>query len=70
MGKANMPLPPLPHLAALALGVLGVLALVRFASKEKRRVNDELDLVRADAVNDVAQRRTLKRDARTGVYRP
>jgi hypothetical protein len=69
MGKDNMTLPPLPHLAALALGVLGVIALARFASREKRRVNDELDVVRADAINDAAQRRTLKRDPRTGVYR-
>lgn len=65
-----MTLPPLPHLAALALGIFGVVALVRFASKEKRRVNDELDLVREGAANDMAQRRTLKRDPRTGVYRP
>jgi hypothetical protein len=70
MGKDNMTLPPLPHLVALALGLFGVLAFVRFASKEKRRVNDELDLVRADAINDAGQRRTLKRDPRTGVYRP
>ncbi len=61
---------PLPHLAAIALGVFGVVALVRMASREKRRVNDELDVVRADALNDTAQRRTLKRDPRTGVYRP
>ena len=65
-----MTLPPIPHLAALALGVFGVIALMRFASKEKRRVNKELDLVRADALDADAQRRTLKRDPRTGVYRP
>jgi hypothetical protein len=70
MGKDNMTLPSLPHLAALALGVFGVIALVRLVSREKRRVNDELDVVRANALNDAAQRRTLKRDPRTGIYRP
>jgi hypothetical protein len=68
--RKDMTLPSLPHLAAIALGVIGTLMLVRFASKEKHRVNDELDLVRADVTNDAAQRRSLKRDPRTGVYRP
>ncbi len=65
-----MTLPPVPHLAALVLGILGAAALFRIATRERRRVNEELDLVRADAVDDRAQRRTLKRDPRTGVYRP
>lgn len=64
-----MPLPPFPHLAALALGLLGATALIRFAFRENKRVNEELDVVRADAVSDRAQRPTLKRDPRTGVYR-
>ncbi len=65
-----MIIPPIPHLAALVLGLLGAVALTRLVSRERRRVNDELDTVRADAVPDAAQRRTLKRDPRTGVYRP
>jgi hypothetical protein len=65
-----MTIPPLPHLAAIALGALGVVALYRLVAKEKRRVNDELDFVRAANIDDHAQRRTLKRDPRTGIYRP
>jgi hypothetical protein len=65
-----MTIPPLPHLAALALGAFGVMALYRLVMKEKRRVNDELDFVRAAGLDDRPQRRTLKRDPETGVYRP
>lgn len=61
---------PLPHLAALFVGVLGAAALFRFALREKTRVNEELDLARAETLTDRGQRRTLKRDPRTGVYRP
>ncbi len=69
MEKDRMTL-SLPHLAALVLGVLGAAALIRAAVREKHRVNEEIDLARAEAVTDRGQRRTLKRDPRTGVYRP
>ncbi len=69
MEKDRMTL-PVPHLVALVLGVLGATALIRLAMREKQRVNEELDLARADTVTDAVQRRTLKRDPRTGVYRP
>jgi hypothetical protein len=69
MEKDRMTL-PIPHLAALIVGVLGAAALFRFALREKTRVNEELDLARAETLTDRGQRRTLKRDPRTGVYRP
>ncbi|HVY00039.1 MAG TPA: hypothetical protein VHA55_09655 [Pseudorhodoplanes sp.] len=65
-----MTIPPVPHLAALALGAIGAMALYRLVMREKRRVTEELDLLRAQSVNDQAQRRTLKRDPETGIYRP
>jgi hypothetical protein len=65
-----MTIPPVPHLAVLALGALGAMALYRLVTREKRRVTDELDFLRAQSVNDRAQRHTLKRDPETGVYRP
>jgi|GEM_PF-4625547 len=64
-----MTIPPLPHLAALALGAFGAWTLYRLVMKEKRRVNEELDFVRAANLDDQAQRRTLKRD-KDGIYRP
>jgi hypothetical protein len=65
-----MTIPPIPHLAAFALGALGIVALVRLARRERRRVNEELDMVRSETIPDHVQRPTLKRDPRSGVYRP
>jgi hypothetical protein len=65
-----MTLPPFPQLAALVVGALGVAALVRFIAREQHRVNEELELARAEAVTDRARLHKLKRDPRTGVYRP
>jgi hypothetical protein len=65
-----MILPPIPQLAAITLGALGVVALVRLLTREHRRINDELEMARAEAVTDRERMRKLKRDPRTGVYRP
>jgi hypothetical protein len=66
-----MTIPPLPHLIAWTAGALGVAALVRFVVKEHRRVNEELERVRATPLNarERAQLRVLRRD-RDGIYRP
>ena len=67
-----MTVPPLPHLIAWTIGALGVAALVRLIAKEHRRVNDDLERVR-DAVTDENERARhpiLKRDPRSGIYRP
>jgi hypothetical protein len=67
-----MTVPPLPHLIAWTIGALGVAALVRLIAKEHRRVNDDLERVR-DAVadkNERARHPILKRDPRSGIYRP
>ena len=57
-------------LIRLALGALGTGIVVRWVVKEARRINAELERVRAGA--DPSARRTLptlRRDARTGEWR-
>jgi hypothetical protein len=58
---------------ALALGVMGTAVLVRWCVREMRRVNAEFDAVRERAAMGPINRDalpTLKRDPRTGEYRP
>ena len=66
-----MPLPVFPPLVLWALGALGAAALFKFATRERRRINEELEKVRAKPVpeSERANYRTLRRDPRTGVYR-
>jgi hypothetical protein len=57
----------------LTLGVVGAAALVRWCMKEVRRVNDELDTVRAQAPAEPVDHNALpklRRDPQTGEYRP
>jgi hypothetical protein len=57
----------------LTLGVVGAAALVRWCVKEVRRVNDELDVVRAQAPAEPVDRNALPKlrpDPQTGEYRP
>lgn len=67
----------MPPLIAVTLGLMGVAALARWCVKEMQRVNAELDGIRAtsratSAAEPVDRRGlpTLKRDPRTGEYRP
>jgi len=67
-------MPPIviPPLLKLAVGVLGAGAIVTWVVKEVRRVNEELERMRAAPVIDPAARRalpTLRRDPRTGEWR-
>ena len=58
---------------ALTLGILGAAAVVRWCAKEVRRINSELDNVRARTVVDPVDRNALpklKRDPTSGEYRP
>jgi hypothetical protein len=60
-------------LLALTLGMMGAVALARWCAKEVRRVNSELDNVRARTAVEPVDRNTLpklKRDPDTGEYRP
>ena len=62
----------MPFAIVLALGAVGAVVVLRWAMKETRRVNDELNRVRdpavAEPVGDAFP--TLKRDPSTGEYRP
>jgi len=62
----------MPPVVALALGMFGATAVVRWCMKEVRRVNAELDQVRARAGEPVDPRALpkLKPDPKTGEYRP
>jgi len=60
----------MPPVIVWAIGAVGVAYAVKLAKKEWRRVNDELDRVKAQAVRepDRAGLPTLRRDP-SGVYR-
>jgi len=66
-------MPPfvIPPLVKFALGALGAAALVHWVVKETRRVNAELERVRAEPIDPVARKSmpTLRRDPRSGEYR-
>jgi hypothetical protein len=58
---------------AMTLGTLGAIALAKFIGKEWRRVNDVLHARDSVPVTEKAVREklpTLRRDPRTGIYRP
>jgi hypothetical protein len=62
----------MPPVLAFALGMIGAAAVVRWCVREMQRVNAELDSVRSQPVEPI-DRDTLpklKRDPRTGEYRP
>jgi hypothetical protein len=63
----------MPPVLAVAIGLMGAAALVRWCVKEVHRVNAELDGIRATAAAEPVDRArlpTLRRDPRTGEYRP
>jgi hypothetical protein len=67
-------MPPIiiPPLVKIALGVLGAGALVHWVVKEVKRMNAELDRVKAGSAIDPAGRKelpTLRRDPRSGDWR-
>jgi hypothetical protein len=63
----------MPPLIVFALGVMGAAVVVRWCAKEVRRVNSELDQMRARAPAEPLDRNALpklKPDPKTGEYRP
>ena len=60
----------MPPLILIAAGVLGGAALVRFALREGRRVNRELDEARKAGPVEQESMPKLRRDPSTGTYRP
>ena len=67
-------MPPIvvPPLLKVALGVLGAAAVLHWVVKEVRRINEEIDRVKAASSIDPVARAalpTLRRDPATGVWR-
>lgn len=60
----------MPPLILIAAGILGGAVLVRFAVREGRRINRELDDVRKAAPDEQDRMPKLRRDPDTGTYRP
>lgn len=65
----------MPPFVVLAIGALGAAVLVKMLARESRRVNAELDALRENEEQEgrahaQAPRITLRRDPKTGDYRP
>jgi hypothetical protein len=63
----------IPPLFAWMLGAVGAAAVARLVVRETRRINAELDRMREMPPSKPAGReglQTLKRDPKTGEYRP
>ncbi len=59
----------MPPFILIFAGIAGGAALLRFASREARRINRELDETR-QREPDKGEVTTLHRDPQTGAYRP
>ena len=69
-----MIVPPfvVPPLVKTVLGAIGAAAVAHWVAREVRRINDELDRLRAASAIDPAARRklpTLRRDPLSGEWR-
>jgi hypothetical protein len=67
-------MPPIviPYLVKVALSTVGAAAVVHWVVKEVRRINEEIDRVRAASTIDPVAREalpTLRRDPGTGEWR-
>ena len=60
----------MPPLILLVAGILGGAVLVRFATREARRINRELDEAREAKLHERNGVRTLRRDPGTDTFRP
>jgi hypothetical protein len=67
-----MPSILLSPLLKWSLAAMGGAMIVHWAVKEARRINEELDQARRvkARITDAESRPTLRRDPRTGEYRP
>lgn len=61
----------MPPVFLWALGAAGSALIAKWAMREARRVNDELDAARGETAEAVQRETipTLRRDPRTGTYR-
>jgi hypothetical protein len=65
-------MPALPPFVAWTLSAIGAFVVLKLISREWQRINGELDNARPVRVTDPERARlpTLRRDPRTGEYRP
>lgn len=59
-----------PPLVVIVAEILGGAVLVRLATREKRRINRELDEARKARLDERAAMPKLRRDPDSGTYRP
>jgi hypothetical protein len=67
-----MPPVAIPAIVKFALGAVGAAAVVHWVVKEVRRVNEELDRMRAPVATEPVAREalpTLRRDPKSGEWR-
>lgn len=60
----------MPPLILIVAGILGGAVLVRFATREARRINRELDEARESKLDDRNAVPTLRRDPGSDIFRP
>jgi hypothetical protein len=61
----------MPPVIMWVVGAVGAAVAAKWLAKEWRRVNAELDAVRAQSAGEPrTERKNLKRDPETGIYRP
>jgi hypothetical protein len=61
----------MPPVILWVLGVAGVAVVAKWLAQESRRINDELDALKAQSAREPASSHAnLKRDPETGIYRP
>ena len=60
----------MPPLMLWIAGAVGATVVTRWLMREARRINAELDAVRAQPAGRDGERPSLKRDPETGIYRP
>ena len=60
----------MPPLILIVVGILGGAALLRFAVREARRVNRELDEAREVKLGERHEVPTLRRDPGSDIFRP
>ncbi len=66
-----MPFPAIPALLTWAAGVIAAAVIAKLVSREHRRVNADLKAARArNGERNEEPRRMLRRDPKTGIYRP
>jgi hypothetical protein len=66
--RGTRTMPPIVVPPLIAAAALGALAVGRWAMREYRRVNAELDEIKGGPV-DRSRLKTLRRDPESGVYR-